>query len=83
MFEFSCSDIVKTVDQLNMIIEDNKGKNTIIVPLNTKLSTLAAGVVALKNEDVQICYSVPEMYNTAGYSEPSDNITIVELDDFN
>lgn len=83
LFEFSCSDIVKTTDQLNMIIEDNKGKNIIIVPLNTKLSTLAAGVVALNNEDVQICYSVPEMYNTTGYSEPSDNITIVELDDFN
>lgn len=82
MFKFSCSDIEKTIEQLNRIVEDNKDNNIIIIPLNTKLSTLATGVVALNNNRIQICYSIPEMYNTDKYSKPSNNITIVDLDVF-
>jgi hypothetical protein len=36
-------------------------------------------MVALNNPKVQVCYAVPEMYNTQQYSTPSDNITIIDL----
>lgn len=75
---FSCRDVEKTIDILK---DKTKGSedNYIIVPLNTKLSTVAVGIVALSNEDIQVCYAIPEMYNMDNYSEPSNNITILDL----
>ena len=77
-FEFSCSDIQSTTETLTKIVETNSSHNFILVPLNTKLSTISVALVALQHKKVQVCYSVPEVYNTI-YSKPSENITIVEL----
>jgi len=52
--------------------------NRIIVPLNTKISTLAAGILALENPSIQVCYSEPEIYNFDGYSKEGDNVTIID-----
>lgn len=75
---FSCRDVEKTIDILK---EKTKGgeDNFILVPLNTKLSTIAVGIVALSNTAIQVCYAIPEMYNMENYSEPSDNITVLDL----
>lgn len=81
-FTFSCCDIEKTVDLLISIIDQDPHMNYILVPLNTKLSTLAVGLVALGNHNIQVCYAIPETYNYIGYSRPSDNITLVELKNF-
>jgi len=85
-FTFSCRDVEKTIESLNNVISDKPNENYIMVPLNTKLSTIAMAIVALRNPRIQVCYAVPEMYNTQKYSEPSDNITIIDLNkirDFN
>ena len=76
---FSCKDIQKTVSILVELISRNPDDNYILVPLNTKLSTIATTIVALHNSKIQICYAAPEMYNTKNYSSPDNNITIVEL----
>lgn len=75
---FSCRDVEKTI---NILKEKTKGgeDNFILVPLNTKLSTIAVGIVALSNTDIQVCYAIPEMYNMENYSEPSNNITVLDL----
>lgn len=78
-FEFSCSNIFSTTETLNNIIKGNPDHNYIFVPLNTKLSTLSVALVALQNEKIQVCYPIPEVYNTT-YSMPSDNVTIIEID---
>jgi len=80
-FGFSCQNIAKTVDELNKIIVENPDDNYIIIPLNTKLSTIAVAIVALQNKRIQVCYSIPEIYNTKNYSKPSDNITIFQLNE--
>lgn len=75
---FSCRDVEKTID----ILKEKTGgseDNFILVPLNTKLSTIAVGIVALSNMAIQVCYAIPEMYNMDNYSEPSDNITVLDL----
>lgn len=81
-FFFSCSDIEKTANILIEHFSSITNENHIVVPLNTKLSTIATAIAALSVQDVQVCYSVPEIYNTNHYSEPSDNITIINLNKF-
>lgn len=78
-FAFSCKDFEMTVNALKEQILKNPEDNYIIVPLNTKLSTIAVASVALCKPEIQICYAVPEMYNTKNYSTPSDNITVLDL----
>lgn len=75
---FSCRDVEKTIDILKEKTKDNED-NFILVPLNTKLSTIAVGIVALSNAAIQVCYAIPEMYNMENYSEPSDNITVLDM----
>lgn len=77
-FDFSCRDVEKTIDVLQRITQ-NKADNYLIVPLNTKLSTIAVGIVALKNPEIQVCYAVPEIYNVKNYSIPSNNVTILNM----
>lgn len=78
-FEFSCKDISKTIKSISDIVFSSQEYNYIIVPLNTKLSTVAASIVALQNPSIQLCYAIPEIYNTRTYSKPSDKITVVDL----
>ena len=77
-FDFSCSDIGNTVKTLNSIIDNNPSHNFILVPLNTKLSTISAALVALNNKNIQICYPIPETYNMR-YSTAGDNYSMVNL----
>lgn len=78
-FDFSCRDVRKTVESIQSIISKNGDRNYILVPLNTKLSTLAVGIVALRDPSIQVYYSIPEIYNYCAYSTPSDNVSIVDV----
>lgn len=77
-FDFSCRDVEKTIEVLQRITQ-NKEDNYLIVPLNTKISTIAVGIVALKNPEIQVCYAIPEIYNVKNYSNPSNNVTILDM----
>lgn len=67
-FDFSPKNLSAVITELKKQIDGNLGYNHVIVPLNTKISTLAVGLYALKNRHVQICYALPEIYNVTGYS---------------
>lgn len=73
-FDFSVKDVKSTIDILEEQIKNTSDYNHIIVPLNTKTSTLAIGLVALKKTSVQVCYVEPEIYNNDNYSEPGEKI---------
>lgn len=77
-FDFSCSELEPTYKKIKEEIKKYNNVNHIIVPLNTKISTLAAGILALENTNIQICYSEPEIYNFDGYSKADDNVTIMD-----
>jgi len=79
-FEFSCRDIKETVDSLQTQIKKTSEFNHIIVPLNTKISTVAVALTALKDIKLQVCYAEPETYNFESYSEPDDMVTIFDFD---
>jgi len=78
-FEFSCRDPFLTAGTLLNLIEENAGMNHIIVPLNTKISTVATAMAAFECPAVQVCYAEPETYNFEGYSSPDEFITIFDL----
>ena len=81
-FDFSCKDIEKTAETLSHIISEASDENYILVPLNTKLSTISAAIVALENRRIQLCYAVPEIYNYSNYSTPGENIAVIDLKSF-
>ncbi|MCL2311142.1 MAG: hypothetical protein FWC41_01445 [Firmicutes bacterium] len=78
-FDFSCKDIFSTVKEIEKIVNTDPTDNYIVVPLNTKLSTIAAALVAFQNPKIQLCYSIPEEYNVKNYSIPGNKITVFDL----
>ena len=76
-FNFSAKSPLAVVTSLKKIVGSRPDQNTIIVPLNTKLSTLGCGVYGLENPDVQLCYVEVEVYNAGKYSSAGDEILLV------
>ena len=79
-FQFSSKHVMKTVGALEALISDHPDDNYILVPLNTKLSTVATAITAWRNRKIQVCYAMPQTYNVGNYSIPSQNITIFQPD---
>ena len=71
-FVFSCYDAVSAEETIREVVRKNEGFNTIVTPMNTKISTLGAGRVALRDESIQICYAQADIYNCRNYSRPGD-----------
>ena len=78
-FEFSCIDPRST--QRTIIEQAKKFSeyNTVIAPMNTKISTLGAAFAAFEDESLQVCYAHPSAYNTDNYSSPSTDCRLLEL----
>lgn len=81
IFEFSAKDPISVALTLSNLCDANRDYNTIIAPINTKLSTIGCGVFALKNPKVQLCYAPVNFYNTESYSLPGEHLTYVRVSD--
>ena len=79
-FEFSCTDPISTKLSLKNHLARFSSYNNVICPLNTKLSTIGAALYCLEEQSTQLCYAQPIDYNFAGYSEPSEYVTIFRFD---
>lgn len=78
----SCNDPFKTELELNKIISElDVNKNIIIVPLNSKLATVGAALVAFKNSKIQICYANALTYNIHYYSTPGKMCYLFSFND--
>lgn len=72
-FEFSCSSINDTKNEIENICEKyGEEYNITVAPLNNKISTLGVAMACLENENIQICYASANQYNINTYSQPSD-----------
>lgn len=80
-FEFSCNDPVATKLAILEQIVRYPDHNHIIAPMNTKLSTIGAGLVASEDSKIQICYAEPLLYNYNNYSFPGENCYLLELNE--
>ena len=79
-FSFSAYDPLKASDALTLQTRRAEGMNTIIAPMNTKISTIGAGLAAWHDPNIQLCYAQAETYNVAAYSAPGDAVYLVSID---
>jgi hypothetical protein len=78
-FVFAPDDLVRTKEAVLRQSHACPGLNTLVAPMNTKISTLGAALAALEDPTIQICYAVPEQYNREGYSSPSDQAYVFDI----
>jgi hypothetical protein len=64
-------------------IEKFPNHNTVIAPMNNKLSTIGASLTAINNPKIQLIYAKPREYNFTGYSEPSNDVYIFKMNSLN
>ena len=72
-FTFAGYDAANTKRIIEQVVENARDFNTVIAPMNTKISTLGAAMVALEDERVQICYAQANIYNASNYSAPGQH----------
>ncbi len=71
-FEFSPSDPIETSINVLTIRDKYIDCNTIVAPLNTKVSTIGCAIACKKDLSIKLIYSEPIVYNFKNYSEPSN-----------
>lgn len=71
-FQFDPFSPVETHRAIDEQCRKHPGMNTVIAPLNTKLSTLGVARFGTASEAAQLCYAQPVFYNHANYSSPHD-----------
>jgi hypothetical protein len=78
-FDFACNDPIDTCAAIEKQMRGVKSMNTVIAPMNTKLSTLGAVLAAKRHEAIQLCYARASQYNYKAYSAPGTDCYLVEL----
>lgn len=78
-FSFSCIDPIDTKDDIANHLSSYPDFNTVICPLNTKISTVGVALLCLERPEIQLCYAQPIEYNVEGYATPDEWITVVHL----
>lgn len=81
-FVFSCYDPVGAEKAIRTVVEGRRHYNTIVAPMNTKLSTLGAARAARRDQSIQICYAQADIYNYSGYSIPGSVYYRVAFEDY-
>ena len=78
-FQFSGVDPILTREAVLAQTAKLPSCNTVVCPMNTKISTLGVGLAAIQDRGIQICYSRAIAYNESGYSTPSQQVTLFEM----
>jgi hypothetical protein len=78
-FYFSITNPFDTEKSINEQIDKFPEYNSVVSPMNNKISTIGAGLAAINNPRIQLIYAKPREYNSVGYSIPSDNIFIIKM----
>jgi hypothetical protein len=79
-FDFPADSVVACASRLEKIIAKYLGANNIIIaPMSTKVSTLAAMLVAERHSDIQLTYCLPGEYNVNSYSKGVKTVLSEEL----
>ena len=81
-FTFTCYDSRRAQAAVESVLAAQPEYNAVLAPMNTKISTLGAGRVALSNGNVQICYAQADTYNFRGYSAPGSEFYWQRFSDY-
>lgn len=80
VFNHSLIDIYEVKKTILNLVDDNPDHNFVVVPLSNKLSTVGAGLAALENHKIQLCYSEVENYNIENYSQKMDECFVQKIE---
>lgn len=72
-FQLSLIDPLETKNDILKQISLFPNYNTVIAPMNNKISTIGAALVAIENPKVQLIYAKPIEYNVADYSKSRED----------
>ena len=79
IFEHSLRDPVSVRQDILKLTDEKPRYNTIIAPLNNKISTVGVALAATKNTNIQLIYAQMAEYNEASYSQCEDDCLIFDL----
>lgn len=71
-FSFPCYDPFETKRAIQQQVKLAPEMNVVFAALNTKPSTVGAGLAAMDNESIQLCYAQALLYNHRNYSTPGE-----------
>ena len=78
-FEISLIDFNITKTQILSHLNNLRDCNTVIAPMNNKISSIGAGLAAIEKPEIQLCYLTANLYNYDYYSIPSDDCYLFEV----
>lgn len=79
-FQVPCNDPYRAYKSIREQVEHiGSDKNIIIVPMNNKISTIGAALVAFEKPEIQICYANALVYNYSAYSIAGDRCYVFDL----
>jgi len=78
-FEISLIDADQAKSQLLEYLKGFPEYNTVIAPMNNKISSIGAGLAAIEEPEIQLCYVTTNQYNFEGYSHPSEECYLFEV----
>jgi hypothetical protein len=78
-FSFSSVNPNETEESLKVQVALLPAMNAVIAPMNTKMSTLGAALLALRDRRLQLCYAPALTYNTPAYSHPADFCFVTDV----
>lgn len=79
-FLLSSNDPTIAMEDIIKCIDNNTEYNSILVPMNTKLSTIACALTAAYRPAVQLCYAQALQYNYLNYSRAGNKCYLLEFD---
>lgn len=80
-FDFHGYSIEECMAAIRKVVDRETAMNTVLAAMNTKMSTVAAGIFALHNPEVQMSYAQAEVYNYGQYSTAADDVYFFYLQD--
>ena len=79
--QIPCNDPLGTAKELISMYNTYSDKNIIIVPMNSKMSTLGVFLSVKENDNICVSYAPAVMYNETNYSIPGKECYIFDLKD--
>lgn len=78
-FEFSLKEPLEVKKTILDLVQKMPKYNTVVAPLNNKVSTVGVALAAVENSTIQLIYSQMSEYNESSYSSCVDDCLIYDL----
>ncbi|ODM29855.1 hypothetical protein A6779_12065 [Marinobacter adhaerens] len=78
-FEHSLRDPESSKNEILKAVGGKSDFSTVVAPLNNKISTVGAGLAAISDPRIQLCYAEMANYNVSSYSKATDDCYIFKI----